>query len=74
MNKTEFNKLFGALIKEKRETLGLSQNQLADKLGNNFQNISRIERGEIAPTLYWCYNLSKALDIELEDLLKDFPK
>jgi len=51
---------------------GWSQAKLADEVDNNYQNISRLERGEITPTLFWCYKLAKALGIEVENFLKEF--
>ncbi|MCW8896952.1 MAG: helix-turn-helix domain-containing protein [Flavobacteriales bacterium] len=74
MNKTEFNSKFGAFVKSKREKLGLSQSQLAARIGNNYQNISRLERGEISPTLYWCSLLAEAFEMELDELISDFVK
>jgi ribosome-binding protein aMBF1 (putative translation factor) len=67
-----FDKKFGDYIKKKRITKGWSQSELASRVDNNFQNISRLERGEITPTLFWCYKLSDALEVELHELLKEF--
>lgn len=39
---------------------------------DNYQNISRLERGEISLTLFWCYKLAEAFDMDLADLIKDF--
>lgn len=72
MDKTEFNIKFGAFVRAKRESLGLSQSQLADRIGNNYQNISRLERGEISPTLYWCNLLADALEVKLDELISQF--
>ena len=74
MDKTEFNIRFGAFLKTKREELGLSQSQLAARIGNNYQNISRLERGEVSPTLYWCTLLASALEVELDLLINKFLK
>ncbi|MBX3164305.1 MAG: helix-turn-helix transcriptional regulator [Bacteroidetes bacterium] len=67
-----FNKKFGQFVKKKRTELKMSQADLAAKVGNNYQNISRLERGEINPTLFWCYKLADALEISLSDLIKEF--
>lgn len=69
-----FDRQFGEFILKKRIKKGWSQAELASRLGNNFQNISRLERGEITPTLFWCYKLADAFEIELVELLKDFRK
>ena len=68
----QFDKQFGSFVKKKREEMGWTQPELASRLGNNFQNISRIERGEMTPTLFWCYKLSEAFEMELSEMLKEF--
>ena len=72
MDKNQFNIEFGKFIKAKRESLGLTQQDLSAKMNIDYQSISRLERGKVAPTLYWCYGLASALDIELPTLLQDF--
>jgi len=74
MSKEKFNIKFGEFVKSKREALGLSQSDIAAKMNIDYQSISRLERGKVAPTLYWCYNLSEALDIPLPKLLEEFGK
>ena len=71
LNKS-FDARFGEFVKKKRLEKGWSQVDLADRVENNFQNISRLERGEITPTLFWCYKLANALDITLPEILKEF--
>lgn len=71
LNKS-FDKQFGKYIKEKRIEKGWSQLELASRVENNFQNISRLERGDITPTLYWCYKLAGAFEIELSEMIKEF--
>jgi ribosome-binding protein aMBF1 (putative translation factor) len=66
-----FDKQFGKYIKKKREERGWSQIELASRIENNFQNISRLERGEITPTLYWCYKLADVFEIDLSDMIKE---
>lgn len=72
MNKNEFNILFGKFIKQKRIEKKWSQSELADKLDNNFQNISRLERGEISPTLFWLNGLAIAFDEKLSSIVLEF--
>ena len=71
MEKTEFNKKLGLYIKKKRLQNKWSQAILADKLGNNYQNISRIERGELSPTLFWCSKLAEAFEMDLHNFIKN---
>lgn len=72
MDKNQFNKLFGEFIRQKRIAKNWSQSELADKLNNNFQNISRLERGEISSTLYWIDGLAKAFGELLSDIIIEF--
>lgn len=74
MDKNQFNRLFGEFIKQKRISKNWSQSELADKLNNNFQNISRLERGEINPTPYWLDGLATAFDEQLSDIIIEFEK
>jgi len=69
-----FDKRFGLYVKKKRMQKGWSQADLAEKFGNNYQNVSRLERGEITPTLFWCYKLAEAFGTTLPVFLKDFEK
>jgi putative transcriptional regulator len=64
--------LGGLFVQKKRLEKDWSQAHLASKVGNNYQNISRLERGEISPTLFWCYKLAEAFEMDLADLIKEF--
>jgi transcriptional regulator with XRE-family HTH domain len=64
--------LFGAYIKELRQQNKMTQPELADKLGNNFQNISAIERGEFTITIYTAQKFADAFKIQLSILFKGF--
>ena len=68
----KFDEEFGLFVKKMRLKKGWSQEDLASRVGNNYQNISRLERGLITPTLFWCYRLAEAFEITLPVLLKKF--
>ena len=72
MEKAKFNKQFGLFVAKKRNELNLTQSELAALLGNNPQNISRLERGEVSPTLYWLNILAKAFGQTLSELIQEF--
>lgn len=74
MEKEEFNKHFGAFIQKIRKEKGWSQPALADKMGNKRQNISRVEKGETSPTLYWISHLARVFEMELEEFIDEFSK
>ena len=72
MEKQRYNILFGEFVRFKRAKKNMSQSDLADLMGNNFQNISRLERGLITPTLFWVQNLAETFEIKLSDLIIEF--
>lgn len=76
MNELETKKIFGnnfgQFVKMKRLKKEWTQLDLATKLNNNFQNISRLERGETIPTIFWCLTLAEAFDISLSQLFLEF--
>jgi transcriptional regulator with XRE-family HTH domain len=72
MDKSEFNKRLGLLIRKKRIEKGLTQLELADAMNLDYQYISRVERGLISPTLFWMTKLSSALNIPFSDLINEF--
>ena len=71
MKKEEFNRKLGAYIRKKRLEKKWTQEMLADKMGNNFQNISRIERGELSPTLFWYFKLAENLEMRLDNFINE---
>lgn len=50
------------IVFSKRLELGLSQSELAKKIGTKQSNISKIESGRSNPTLEFIYKISKALN------------
>ena len=72
MEKTAFNKALGIYIRKVRLEKGLTQQMIADKMGLDFQYISRIERGLISPTFFWLSELSKALDCKDTEFYNGF--
>lgn len=72
MDKSEFNKQLGLLIRKKRIEKGLTQLELADAMNLDYQYISRVERGLISPTLFWMKKISSALKIPFSELISEF--
>lgn len=61
---------FGDGIRRLRQEHGLSQIHLAEITGMHFTNISRIERGEVAPRLYAIIRIAAALEVDPGKLLE----
>ena len=55
-------------MKEARIRAGLSQQELADKLGVSRQTINAIEKGDYNPTIRLCVGICRALGLTLNDL------
>lgn len=60
----------GAEIRRRREGLGLSQAQLADKIGVGRTSITMIERGAQAILVHQLLGIAKALRVSPEKLLE----
>ncbi|VXD25537.1 helix-turn-helix domain-containing protein [Planktothrix paucivesiculata] len=56
-------KVFGKVLKQRREALNLSQEELAFEAGLHRTYISLLERGVKSPTLNVLFRLAEALDI-----------
>ena len=56
----------GNFIAAKRKTLGLTQQQLADKLNISFQAISKWENGTAYPNVEILYDLGIALGVTVD--------
>ena len=54
-----------AQLRAMRKQRGLTQKELADKIGQTQQRIAEIESGEFSPTLDTLKPILKALDAEL---------
>ena len=55
-------------MKEARAKAGLSQQELADKLGVSRQTINAIEKGDYNPTIKLCIGICRILGLTLNDL------
>ena len=55
-------------MKEARAKAGLSQQELAEKLGVSRQTINAIEKGDYNPTIRLCIGICRVLGRTLDDL------
>ena len=75
VTKVRDNKLiaqFGKHLKKIREERGLSQEELANDSDIPINQVGRIERGEINPSLSTLHSIAKALKIKLAQLMDGF--
>jgi transcriptional regulator with XRE-family HTH domain len=62
---------FGVAVRTRREAAGLTLAQFAEKCGSHFTSISKIERGERAPSLRIALDIASALGVEIGVLVQD---
>lgn len=67
MNKNIYKKL-GKNIKARRIELGLTQQELADKIGKGLNFVGKIEVAFSKPSFDTIIDISNALNIKLKDL------
>jgi len=65
---SEFLIQFGKNLSKQRKLNGFTQAELANDLGIEISQISRIERGVINTSIGTIHNISKALKIEMTEL------
>ncbi len=63
----EIKQLIGNRIKHLRKSRGMSQEDLAEKMGINPKYLSSIERGKENPTLDTFIKLTSTLDIDISE-------
>ena len=69
---SSINEALGQTISRFRETLGLSQEDLADRAGIHRTYVSQLERGLKSPTLAVLLKIARALDTKLSLLVQVF--
>jgi len=70
MTKDQLSKKVGKRVVELRTKKGLNQSDLARSCGKDRQAIEKIENGKVNSTIYSLYTISKALGVDLYELLK----
>jgi transcriptional regulator with XRE-family HTH domain len=60
-------KTLGERIRELREARGLTQREIANRIGIDDYYISRLENNHVNPTLATMQKIATALDVELRD-------
>ena len=71
MTKSDLAIIFGKNIQRKRTQLGLTQDELAERLGIGQQSLSRIERGTMAPKFERLQDIASVLHCPVSELFVD---
>lgn len=59
----------GRTIAKRRNERSMTQNQLAEKLGVGYEAVSRMERGNIMPTIGKLIKLAEVFECPIDELL-----
>jgi transcriptional regulator with XRE-family HTH domain len=65
----ELGQAFGSILKAKRQSAGLTQEELAFRAQMHTTSISYFERGLRQPTLHTVFVLSKVLNLRASDFV-----
>lgn len=69
--KSERNKILASNIKAERNRKSLTQFELAEKINVSESTISLIERGLQTPSIFLVFDIAKALQLDINELLKN---
>ena len=61
-------------IRDLRQSAGLSQQQLADRVGVTRQTINAIEQEKYSPTLELAFRLAREFEVGFEDVFRFNPR
>lgn len=70
--KEKFLKRFGEHIKSIRLKKGFTGAEFARRCFMDKQNISRLEKGQFNPSIYYLKKISEGLEIDIDELIKGF--
>jgi transcriptional regulator with XRE-family HTH domain len=66
--KDEILRRIGLRIRKIRESKDITQSELARLSDKDRQNIYRLEKGKINPSIYSLYEIAQALGVDLSDI------
>lgn len=67
----KLQRIIGERIRAARKSKGWSQHELAERMGSQRPNVTRLELGRVEPTLSFLRLATGALGISLSDVLRD---
>jgi transcriptional regulator with XRE-family HTH domain len=69
----KFTQRFGNRLRYLRLEVGLSQEQLAERLEVSTETVSNLERGVHAPNFFRLEPLAESLDVDIHELFENIP-
>ncbi len=70
VDKIELLKSLGERIKEIRLAKGLTQTELAHKIGKDHPSVNRLEKGKINPSYFFLCEIAEGLEISINDIFE----
>ena len=70
MEDKQINKAFGAYLRKVRDSRGLNQGDVADRVGLSQSHYARLESGERACYLPLAIKICRVLNIDINDFLE----
>ena len=67
--KNILQKQFGTHVKKIRVSKGLTQVEVSSKMNKDQQSLQRVESGNVSPSLYYLFQLSEGLQVDIKELL-----
>lgn len=67
----ELRRAFGRVLRRRRESCGWTQDELAERTDSSQNYVSNLERGLKGPSLIRVFELSRALQINPEELVAE---
>jgi putative transcriptional regulator len=68
MDKKEVLLRLGERVKEIRIQKGMTQTELANKIGKDHPSINKLENGKVNPSYYFLYEVANGLGIDVKEL------
>jgi putative transcriptional regulator len=59
----------GERVREIRTQKGLTQTELANRIGKDHPSINKLENGKVNPSYYFLCEVAKGLGVDVKDLL-----
>lgn len=59
---------FGSKVRQAREAAGLTLEELGDRAGVSYRQLSRVEAGKASPSLAWMLAVAQGLGTSVSDL------
>ncbi len=74
MKKTEISQIVGARVRKIRLSKGFTMEHLAFEVGIEYTQLSRIERGKINTSIFQLFLISRALEVNLAEIIEGLDK